>query len=255
VQVPVGVATRMPPILATAQRLGELSENVGDNFRTDWLQQVTECLGKVSDTLQHVRRWHGKLDFAQPIITTRLLRLTEHTVRTVLNRFAAFLKGLGDRGEQLMKQDALLRMQAFLDGNFNADEHGSVLLRIVVEDDVQQMHTLYKKYRQALHIDLVQLRDTVEKVCGKTFEDTWAQLDDAAAVFSNGPLTCVANLTAVQALFKPHGAKPDGTDRKSDIITAALAAMSAAKPPLQPHPKLSMLLHACSSANQSGAGG
>ena len=51
VQVPVGVATRMPPILAIAQRLGELSENIGENFRTDWLQQVSECLGKVSDTL------------------------------------------------------------------------------------------------------------------------------------------------------------------------------------------------------------
>jgi len=194
--------------------------------------------------------WHGKLGFAQPIIATLLLRLTEHAARTVLNGFGAILKGLGGKGEQLIKQDALLRMQTLLDGNFNGDEHGSVLLDLVAGDDVQQMHTLYKKYRQAPHIDLVQLCETVDKVCGKTFEDNWAQLDDAAAVFGIGPLTCVANSTAIQALFKQHGAKPDGTDRKPDIITAVLAAMRAAKPPLQPHPKLSMLLHAGSSATK-----
>jgi hypothetical protein len=32
-------------------------------------------------------------------------------------------------------------MQTLLDGNFNGDEHGSVLLDLVAGDDVQQMHT------------------------------------------------------------------------------------------------------------------
>jgi hypothetical protein len=110
----------------------------------DCLQQLTECLLQVSETLQHVKMWHGKLEFAQPIIATRLLRLTEHAARTVLNGFGAILKGLGGKGEQLIKQDALLRMQTLLDGSFNGDEHGSVLLDLVAGDDVQQMHTLYK---------------------------------------------------------------------------------------------------------------
>ena len=241
VQVPVGVATRMPQVLAIAQRLGELSQNVDEKFRSDCLQQVSECLLKVSETLQHVKEWRGKVEFAQPIITTQLLRLTEHAVRTVLNGYDTFLKGLGTTGEQLTKQDALLRMQTLLDGNFNGDEHGSMLMEIIAEDDAQQIHALYKEYRQALRIDIVQLRDTVEKVCGKTFDDTWAQLDDAAAIFAKEPLTCVATLTAVQALFKEHAAKPDGTDRKTDIITATMRAMNFAKPPLQPHPKLSLL--------------
>ena len=248
VHVPVGVATRMPQILATAQRLGELSQNVDEEFRLDSLRQISECFIKVSETLQQVKEWRGEVEFAQPAITTQLLRLTEHAVKTVLNGFDALLRDLGRQGEELIQQGPLLRMQTLLDGNFNGDEHGSVLLEMIGEGDVQQMFTLYKTYREALHIDLVQLRDTVEKVCGKTFDETWAQLDDAAAIFAKGPLTCVATLTAVQALFKEHAAKPDGTDRKPDIITNTLAAMRVAKPPLQPHPKLSFLLHAGSNA-------